>query len=69
MKDRIEWFDECYPCIQIECNFLHGYNWKQLFVSMYIDTIINNGNNFELVEEMNTILLTEPFDALVLSKP
>ena len=59
MKDRIDCFDNCYLCIQIECNFLHRYNWKQLFVSMYINTITNN--DFELVEEMN-ILLKKPGD-------
>ncbi len=29
----------------------------------------NNNNDFELLEEMNTILLTEPLDALVLYNP
>ena len=36
---------------------------------MYIDTIANNNNDFELVEEMNIILITEPFDALALYNP
>ena len=44
------------------------YNWKQFFVSMLIDTTINN-NDFELVEDMDIILLTEPFDALALYNP
>jgi hypothetical protein len=57
MKDRIKWFDDFYPCMQIECSFLPVYNWKQFFVSVYIDTIANNNNDFELLEEMNTILL------------
>ncbi|MGZ5501250.1 MAG: hypothetical protein ACXWEW_08890 [Nitrososphaeraceae archaeon] len=69
MKDRIKWFDDFYPCMQIECSFLPVYNWKQFFVSVYIDTIANNNNDFELLEEMNTILLTEPLDALVLYNP
>ena len=56
MKDRIECFDNCYPSMQIECNFLHVYNWKQFFASMCIDKIANNNNNFELLEEMNIIL-------------
>ena len=55
MKDRIDCFDNCYPSLQIEFSFLHGYNWKQFFISMWIDTIANNGNDFELVEEMNII--------------
>ena len=55
MKDRIKWFDDFYPCMQIECSFLPVYNWKQFFVSVYIDTIANNNNDFELLEEMNTI--------------
>jgi hypothetical protein len=49
MKDRIDCFDNCYPSLQIEFSFLHGYNWKQFFISMWIDTIANNGNDFELV--------------------
>ena len=52
-KDRIESFDDYYPCIQKEneCNLLHLYNWIQFFVSMYNDTIANNNNNdFELEE-------------------
>jgi hypothetical protein len=32
-----------------ECNLFHVYNWIQLFVSMYNDTITNN-NDFELWE-------------------
>ena len=55
MKDRIDCFDNCYPSLQIEFSFLHGYNWKQFFVSVYIDTITNKGSYFELVEEMNII--------------
>ena len=55
MKDGIEWFDDCYPCMQIEFSFLLVYKWKQFFVYMYIDTITNNDNDFELVEEMNII--------------
>ncbi|HSF49125.1 MAG TPA: hypothetical protein VLA74_00050 [Nitrososphaeraceae archaeon] len=52
LKDRIESFDDYYPCMQIECNLLHVQNWIQFFVSMYNDTIANNNNYFEL-EEVN----------------
>ena len=44
-KDRMESFDDYYPCIQKEeneCNLLHVHNWIQFFVSMYNDTIANN---------------------------
>ena len=41
-KDRIENFDDYYPCMQIECNLLHVNNWIQFFVSMYNDTIFEN---------------------------
>ena len=41
-KDRIESFDDYYPCMQIECNLLHVNNWIQFFVSMYNDTIFEN---------------------------
>ncbi len=40
-KDRIESFDDYYPCMQIECNLLHVHNWIQFFVAMYNDTIAN----------------------------
>ena len=56
LKDRIESFDDYYPCMQKEkCNLLHVHNWLQLFVSMYNDTITNNKYDFEL-EEVNIIL-------------
>jgi putative transposase len=51
-KDRIECFDDYYPCMQkdSECNLFHVYNWIQFFVSMYNDTIAHNNNNYELDE-------------------
>jgi putative transposase len=49
-KERIESFDDYYPCVKNECNLLHVYNWLQFFVSMYNDTITNNNNDFELWE-------------------
>ena len=51
LKDRIECFDDYYPCMQIEkCNLFHVHNWIQFFVSMYNDTIANNNYDFELDE-------------------
>ena len=41
-KDRIESFDDYYPCMQDECNLFHVYNWIQFFVSMYNDTTSEN---------------------------
>ena len=38
-KDRIENFDDYYPCVKNECNLFHVHNWIQFFVSMYNDTI------------------------------
>jgi len=55
LKDRIESFDDYYPCRQEECNIFHVHNWIQFFISMYNDTIANN-NHFELEEEVNIIL-------------
>ena len=50
-KDRIESFDDYYPCMQKdECNLLHVYNWIQFFVSMYNDTTFKN-NYF--INELN----------------
>jgi len=58
-KDRIESFDDYYPCMQKEeCNLFHVYNWIQFFfVSMYNDTS-SNKNDFiiQLQEEVNIIL-------------
>jgi putative transposase len=50
LKDRIECFDDYYPCMQkeTECNLFHVYNSLQFFVSVYNDTIVNNCNYFEL---------------------
>jgi len=47
LKDRIESFDDYYPCIkEEECNLFHVYNWIQFFASMYNDTIANNNDDF-----------------------
>ena len=56
-KDRIESFDDYYPCMQKDngCNLFHVHNWIQFFVSMYNDTIANN-NYFEL-EEVRILIL------------
>jgi len=48
-KDRIESFDDYYPCIQNLCSLFHLYNWIKFFVSVYNNTITNN-DNFELKE-------------------
>jgi len=61
-KDRIESFDDYYPCVQIGCNLLHVHNWIQFFVAMYNDTS-SNKNDFiiQLQEEVKIYLkLTEP---------
>ena len=50
LKDRIESFDDYYPCRQMECNLLHVHCWIQFYVSIYNDTIANNNNDFELEE-------------------
>ena len=47
-KDRIEGFDDYYPCMQDECNLLHVYNWIQFFVSMYNYTTTTRNNEFEI---------------------
>ena len=45
-KDRIESFDDYYPCIGNECNLFHVHNWIQFFISMYNDTIAHNNFDF-----------------------
>jgi len=56
LKDRIECFDDYYPCIRSECNLFHVHNWVQFFVSMYNDTIYKNEFIITLQEEVNKIL-------------
>jgi len=55
LKDRIESFDDYYPCIKEECNLFHVYNWIQFFVSMYNDMIVNNNDDL-LLKEVSIIL-------------
>ena len=55
-KDRIENFDDYYPCLKDEYNLFHVYNCIQFFVSMYNYTIVNNNYDLELVEEVNIFL-------------
>ncbi len=50
-KDRTESFDDYYPCRKDDdCNIDHVYNWIELFVSMYNNTIVTK-NNFILIKE------------------
>jgi putative transposase len=55
LKDRIESFDDYYPCIKKNCNLIHVHNWIQFFVSMYNDTIANIKYD-ELKKDVNIIL-------------
>ncbi len=55
-NDRIESFDDYYPCLKDGCNLFPVYNCIQFFVSMYNDTISNNNYDLELEEEVNIIL-------------
>ncbi len=45
-KDRTECFDDYYPCNSKmrNCNNGHVYNWIELFVSMYNNTIVTKNN-------------------------
>ena len=55
-KDRIESFDDYYPCMQNDCNLFHVYNWIQFFVSMYNDTTFENNFINELNERGDCLL-------------
>ena len=52
-KDRTENFADYYPCRKEDdnCNIDHVYNWIELFVSMYNNTIVTK-NNLILIEEV-----------------
>ena len=69
MKDRIEWLMSVIHVCKVNLVFyldITGNN--SLFLCRLIDTTINN-NDFELVEDMNIIFLTDPFYALALYNP
>ena len=55
-KDRIESFDDYYPCSKKDkCNLEHVYNSIELFVSMYNDTIVNK-NKIPMLTKENLII-------------
>jgi hypothetical protein len=58
LKDRIESFDDYYPCIQKKngCNLFQVHNWIRFYVSMYNDTIVNNKYDFELEGDVSVTL-------------
>ncbi len=47
-KDRIEGFDDCYPCNRkTNCDLKHEYNWISFFIIMY-NNLKNNKFNLKL---------------------
>jgi len=55
-KDRIELFDDYYPCVKNECNLFHVHNWIHFFVSVYNDITFENYFINELNERGEYIL-------------
>ena len=53
-KDRIESFDDYYPCNskRRDCVNGHVYNLIELFVSMYNNTIVAKNNPVQIIKEM-----------------
>ena len=53
-KDRTESFDDYYPCNskRRDCNNGHVYNWMELFVSMYNNTIVTKNNPLLITKEV-----------------
>jgi hypothetical protein len=53
-KDRTECFDDYYPCNskRRDCNNGHVYNWMELFVSMYNNTIVTKNNPLLIIKEV-----------------
>ncbi len=53
-KDRTECFDDYYPCNskRRNCNNGHVYNWIELFVSMYNNTIVTKSNPLLIIKEV-----------------
>jgi len=57
-KDRTESFDDYYPCNskRRDCDNSHVYNWIELFVSLYNNTIVAKNNPVPTTKEVNIIL-------------
>jgi hypothetical protein len=53
-KDRVESFDDYYPCNskRRDCDNGHVYNWIELFVSMYNNTIVAKNNPVQIIKEV-----------------
>jgi putative transposase len=58
LKDRIESFDDYYPCVKNEYNLFDVHNWIQLFVSMYNDITFENYFINELNERGGEYILS-----------
>jgi putative transposase len=43
-KDRTKCFDDYYSCSKMDFDNGHVYNWIELFVSMYNNTIVTKNN-------------------------
>ena len=53
-KDRPESFDDYYPCNskRRDCDNSHVYNWIELFLSMYNNTIVAKNNPVPITKEV-----------------
>ena len=53
-KDRVESCDDYYPCNskRRDCDNGHVYNWVELFVSMYNNTIVAKNNPVQIIKEV-----------------
>jgi putative transposase len=51
-KDRVESFDDYYPCNskRRDCDNGHVYNWVELLVSMYKNTIVAKNNPVQIIK-------------------
>ena len=52
--ERVESFDDYYPCNskRRDCYNGHVYNWIELFVSMYNNTIVAKDNPVQIIKEV-----------------
>ena len=53
-KDIVESFYDYYPCNskRRDCDNSHVYNWVELFVSMYNNTIVAKNNPVQIIKEV-----------------
>ena len=66
-KDRVESFDDYYPCNskRRDCDNGHVYNWIELFVSMYNNTIVAKNNPIPIIKEVLVVFFLNYYNHFI----